>query len=137
MTGRAGAAIALWLAFLSACFWVVSRANYTADLSAFLPRTPTQEQQLLIDQLKSGIASRLILIGIEGGDQATRARASRALAARLRADPQFLNIANGETLGLERDRQFLLENRYLLSPAVTADRFTVEGLRAGVADSID
>ena len=65
MRWRAGAAIALWLAFLSPCFWVVGRANFTADLSAFLPRTPTQEQQLLIDQLKSGIASRLILIGIE------------------------------------------------------------------------
>ena len=137
MRRRGSAAITLWLAFLFACLWVVSRANYTADLSAFLPRTPTQEQQLLIDQLKSGIASRLILIGIEGGDQAARARVSRDLAARLRADPQFLHIANGETLGLERDRQILFENRYLLSPAVNADRFTVEGLRAGVADSID
>ncbi|MGB8146014.1 MAG: MMPL family transporter [Chromatiaceae bacterium] len=137
MRWRAGAAIALWLAFLSACFWVVGRANFTADLSAFLPRTPTQEQQLLIDQLKSGIASRLILIGIEGSDQSARARASRALAARLRADTQFLHIANGETLGLERDRQFLLENRYLMSPAVNADHFTVEGLHASIADSID
>jgi predicted exporter len=131
------AAIALWLAFLFACLWLASRADYTADLSAFLPRTPTQEQQLLVDQLKRGIASRLILIGIEGGDTAVRARASRSLAARLRADPRFLHIANGETLGLERDRQVLLDNRYLLSPAVNADRFTVEGLHASVADSID
>ncbi len=137
MRQRGGAVIALWLAFLLVCLWLVSRANYTADLSAFLPRTPTQEQQLLIDQLKSGIASRLILIGIEGGDQEARARASRNLAATLRTDPRFLHIANGEALGLERDREILFENRYLLSPAVNADRFTVDGLRAGVQDSID
>ncbi len=137
MRRRGGAAIALWLAFLFVCLWLVSRADYTADLSAFLPHTPTQEQQLLIDQLKSGIASRLILIGIEGGDLAARARASRDLAARLRADPKFLHVANGETLGLERDREILFENRYLLSPAVDADRFAVEGLRAGVQDGID
>jgi predicted exporter len=137
MSRCGGAAIAVWLAFLIACVWLVARATYTADLSAFLPRAPTQEQQLLIDQLKSGIASRLILVGIEGGDQAARARVSRDLAGRLRADPRFLHIANGETLGLERDRQVLFENRYLLSPTVNADRFTVEGLRAGVQDSID
>jgi predicted exporter len=137
MRRRGSVAFTLWLVLLSACLWVVVRTHYTADLSAFLPRTPTQEQQLLIDQLKSGIASRLILIGIEGGDQAGRARVSRDLAARLRADPRFLHIANGEILGLERDTQVLLENRYLLSPAMNADRFTEAGLRQGVTDHID
>ncbi|OYY94164.1 MAG: hypothetical protein B7Y41_07490 [Hydrogenophilales bacterium 28-61-23] len=137
MSRRGSAAIALWLVFLAACIWLVSRASFTADLSAFLPRTPTQEQQLLVEQLKSGIASRLILIGIDGGDQAARARVSLDLAARLRADARFLHVANGESLGLERDRQILLDNRYLLSPAVNAERFTVDGLRAGVEDSID
>ncbi|MFA5083316.1 MAG: hypothetical protein WC474_12270, partial [Hydrogenophilaceae bacterium] len=137
MSRRGGVAIALWLAFLLACAGLVSRASFTADLSAFLPSSPSPEQQLLVDQLKSGIASRLILIGIEGGDQAARTLASRNLAARLRADPRFLHVANGETLELDRDRQVLLENRYLLSPAVTAERFTVAGLQAGVADSID
>jgi predicted exporter len=134
---RGSVAIALWLVFVLACAWLVSRASFTADLSAFLPRSPTQEQQLLVDQLKSGIASRLILIGIEGGDQAARARVSRELAARLRADAQFLHIANGEMQGMERDRQILLDNRYLLSPAVNAERFTVDGLRAGITDSLD
>lgn len=137
MSRRGGVAIALWLAFLLACAGLVSRASFTADLSAFLPSSPSPEQQLLVDQLKSGIASRLILIGIEGGDQAARTLASRNLAARLRGDPRFLHIANGETLELERDRQVLLDHRYLLSPAVTAERFTAAGLHAGVADSID
>ena len=133
---RGGLAIALWLVFLLACVWQVSRTPFTADLSAFLPRSPTPEQQLLVDQLKSGVASRLILIGIEGGDQAARAEASRQLAARLRADARFLHLANGETQSMERDRQILLDNRYLLSPAVNPERFTVAGLRAGITDSL-
>jgi len=134
---RGSVAITLWLLFLCACLWGVMRTHYTADLSAFLPQTPTPEQQLLIDQLKSGIASRLILIGIEGGDQAARARVSHDLAARLRAERQFLHIANGEALSLERDGQVLLENRYLLSPAMSAERFTVAGLRQGISDNIE
>ncbi len=129
-------ALAAWLVFLVGCAWLATRAQYTADLSAFLPRAPTPEQQLLVDQLKSGVASRLILIGIEGGDRVDRARASRELAARLRADRRFLHIANGETPALERDRELLFAHRYLLSPAVSAERFTVEGLRAGVEESL-
>ena len=65
---RRGAAvvIALWLVFLLACGAIIVRTHFTTDLSAFLPRTPTPEQQLLMDQLRDGLASRLILVGIEG-----------------------------------------------------------------------
>ena len=42
------AAIALWIAFLLSCGAVISRTTFTTDLSAFLPRTPTPEQQLLM-----------------------------------------------------------------------------------------
>lgn len=135
--GRPGRnTIALWLLFLVLALGIVSRAEFTADMSLFLPSNPTPEQQLLVDQLKSGVASRLILIGIEGGDEATRAHASTALAAKLRTDPQFLHIANGEDLGQEIDRRILLDNRYLLSDAVQAERFSVDGLRAALEDSI-
>ena len=137
MTRRGRIATVAWLAFVAICIALVSRASFTTDLSAFLPRAPTEEQQLLVDQLKSGIASRLILIGIEGGSPVQRAQASQALAAQLRADPQFLHTANGEAAGLEPDRQVLFDNRYQLSPAVSPERFSVEGLEVAVADSID
>lgn len=137
MTLRGRIAIAAWVVFVAACIMLVSRASFTADLSAFLPRTPDPTQQLLVDQLKSGVGSRLILVGIEGGTPALRAQTSRALAARLRADPQFLHTANGETAWLERDRQLLFDHRYQLSPAVSPERFSVEGLEAAIAESID
>ncbi len=130
-------AIALWLVFLLACGVVISRTHFTTDLSAFLPRTPTPEQQLLMDQLRDGLASRLILVGIEGADAPTRARLSKLTARRLRAEPAFVTVNNGEPVNTERDRAFLFNNRYLLSPAVTPARFGVEGLHAGLRDSID
>ncbi|HAL39284.1 MAG TPA: hypothetical protein DCP03_14730, partial [Polaromonas sp.] len=117
-------AIALWLAFLLACSAIISRTHFTTDLSAFLPRNPTPEQQLLMDQLRDGLASRLILVGVEGADAPTRARLSKQIAQRLRADPAFVTVNNGEPVNTERDRTFLFNNRYLLSPAVTPARFS-------------
>jgi predicted exporter len=134
---RGIAAIVLWLVFLLACAGIISRTHFTTDLSAFLPRSPTPEQQLLMDQLRDGLASRLILVGIEGADAPTRARLSRQIAQRLRADQTFVSVNNGEPVNTERDRTFLFNNRYLLSPAVTPERFSVDGLHAALSDSID
>jgi predicted exporter len=127
----------LWLAFILVCGIIISRSQFTTDLSAFLPRSPTPEQQLLLEQIRDGLASRLILVGIEGADAPTRAKLSKQVAQRLRADPIFVSINNGEPVSAERDRAYLFNNRYLLSPAVTPARFTVDGLHAALSDSID
>jgi predicted exporter len=140
MTGtrrRSVTFIALWLAFLLACGAIISRTPFTTDLSAFLPRTPTPEQQLLMDQLRDGLASRLILVGIEGADAPGRARLSKQIAQRLRADPAFVTVNNGEPVNTERDRTFLFNNRYLLSTAVTPAHFSADGLHAALSESID
>ena len=127
----------IWLAALLVCGVVISRTQFTTDLSAFLPRTPTPEQQLLMDQLRDGLASRLILVGIEGADAPTRARLSRQIAGQLRADTAFVTVNNGEPVNSERDRAYLFNNRYLLSPAVTPERFSPAGLHAALNDSIE
>jgi len=116
---------------------IISRSHFTADLSAFLPRTPTAEQQLLMDQLKDGLASRLILVGIEGTDAKTRAELSKKIAKKLRSDPAFVTVNNGEPLTTELDRNYLFNHRYLLSPAVTPERFSTEGLQIIIGDNID
>lgn len=139
--GRSGRtariAIVLWLAFVLACGIVISRSRVTTDLSAFLPHNPTPAQQLLLEQIRDGLASRLILVGIEGADASTRARLSKHIAPRLRADPAFVTVNNGEPVSAERDRAFLFDHRYLLSPAVMPERFSVDGLHAALSDSID
>jgi len=130
-------AIVLWLIFLLACAVIISRTHFTTDLSAFLPSSPTPEQQLLMDQISDGLASRLILVGIEGADAPTRARLSRQIAQQLRADPAFVSVNNGEPVNSERDRAYLFDHRYLLSPTVAPERFSADGLHAALSDSID
>ena len=130
-------AITLWLAFILICSAVISRSHFTADLSAFLPRSPTPEQQLLLEQIRDGLASRLILVGIEGESAATRARLSKQIALSLRNNPAFISVNNGEPVSVEQDRAYLFNHRYLLSPAVTPAHFSVAGLHAALTDSID
>lgn len=130
-------AVWLWLAALLLCGGLISRASFTADLSAFLPKAPTPEQRLLVDQLRDGVASRLILVGIEGADVPTRAALSKAVARQLRLDNRFSTVSNGEAVAQDRDQAFLFEHRYQLSPAMTPGHFTVQGLRSAVGDTLD
>lgn len=134
---RYNGATAIWLLMLVVSLLIISRSHFTADLSAFLPSSPTAEQQLLMDQLKDGVASRLILVGIEGADASTRAKLSKEIAQNLRNNAAFVTANNGEPVNTERDRQYLFNNRYLLSPAVTPAHFSVDGLHMAISDSID
>ncbi|WP_318827184.1 MMPL family transporter [Burkholderia cepacia] len=130
-------AVLVWLLALVACGVAIGRAHFTADLSAFLPSSPRAGQRVLVDQLRDGIVSRLILVAIDGGDAATRAALSRRVAGTLRADPQFAAVHNGEASNDARDRQFIFDHRYLLSPAVTPQRFSAGGLHQALGDSLD
>jgi len=134
---RPGAAGLIWPLLVIVAAGIAARAAYTADLSAFLPRSPSATQRLLIEQLRTGPAARLILVALEGADARTRARRSVQLARELRSDPRFIAVNNGDAASLERDREFLFRHRYLLSETVTPQRFTVAGLHAAIADSLD
>jgi predicted exporter len=136
MNWRRARVSAPWLCCLAVAAVIVARAHYVTDLSAFLPANPTPTQQLLVDQLRDGPTSRLILMAIEGGDAGARTRACVAMASRLRRDPQFSSVNNGEPVTAERDREFLFQQRYLLSDRVTAARFSEPGLRAAIEDTL-
>jgi predicted exporter len=129
-------AVGAWLVFVAVCIAVVARTSFTTDISAFLPRSPTPAQQLLVEQLRDGVVSRLILIGIEGAAPETLARLSKQLAAALRKQDGFASVNNGEGAGFAQDREFLWRNRYLLSPAVTPERFSADGLRARLEENL-
>ena len=129
-------AVVVWLAACAAALVVALRTHYVADLSAFLPTAPTAEQAVLLDQLRSGAASRLVLIGIAGGDAAARALASRQLAEALRADARFTSVNNGDTAAYADAGRFVFAHRYALSPAVDAARFTAAGLREAIDDTV-
>jgi len=144
---RLGWPVLLWLVLLVLAAGLTARARYVADLSAFLPAAPTPEQRVLLDQLRSGATSRLLLIGLRGPEaaagsaqadaaQAQRVRLSLALGQALRASGSFEAVHNGDSSAFKATGEFLFAHRYLLSPAVRPERFTAEGLRAAIDDTL-
>ena len=129
--------IAICLGLVAVCVLIVVRTEFSTDMAAFLPRSPTPAQQILVDELREGVVSRLILIGIEGAPEEQLAALSRGLAARLEHDARFAYLANGEQDRLRADGEFLLRNRYLLSAEVRPERFSSAGLRAGLERQLD
>lgn len=136
MTRAAVKVLLLWLlAMIAGVAWI-TQARFTADMSFFLPADPSPQQEVLVGQMKDGAVSRLLMLGIEGGDEASRARASMALRQALIDGGHFLSVQNGEVEGLQAERDFLLRYRYHLSPAVAPQRFTSEGLRESIDKTI-
>ena len=137
MNRRGIVLVALWLAAVLGAVAIIARAHFVADMSFFLPSQPSAEQRVLVGQMSEGAVSRLLMVAIEGGDGAQRARASQALRDALVASGRFASVQNGRTDNLEAERDFLLRWRYQLSDAVTPAHFTVQGLRDAVQRSIE
>lgn len=131
------AAIVVWLLLLAASGWLVAgHTRITTDLTAFLPPSASRNQQLLMDQLRDGVASRLMLIAIEGNDPERVAATSRQLARGLKVSGLFGYVNNGEAAFSAAEREVLMRWRYLLSPAVTAEHFGAPALREALENNL-
>jgi predicted exporter len=143
---RAHRLFVVWLLCLGLCLWIVLSTPFVADMSAFLPRKPSAQQQLLVDQLKEGIASRILIVGLSQSSQDTQltkvqaqealAFVSKKLANSLRHDERFAMVANGESDSNNRDQQLLFNYRYHLSSRVTAEAFSEAGLNVSFKDGL-
>ncbi|TDR77794.1 MMPL family transporter [Paludibacterium purpuratum] len=129
--------LAVWALSMLAAVLVIAQTRFIADLSAFMPKAPSTRQQMLLDQLRDGAIARIVLLGIEGGDNAERARLSRGLVDKLAGNPLFSSIQNGDAATAERDQRYYFDNRYLLSPAIDSQRFSAAGMHQAVGDLID
>lgn len=131
--------LAFWsvLIALALSAWVLLfHTRFSTDLGYFLPPGTSTAEKLLVGQVREGAASRLILIGLEGGSEPERAQASSQLALRLRGNPLFATVANGQQTLSEAERGLLLQNRYLLSPALTPDHFSTASLKQALRDRL-
>jgi predicted exporter len=132
------AVLGLWLLALAACAaWLHGHLRVQSEMTVFLPPSATPAQRLLLGQLREGAASRLMLIELRGAGAPELAQASRELARRLRDSGLFSFVNNGESSALAAERGLVLAHRYLLSPAVSAERFSAAGLGAALQDSLE
>lgn len=103
------------------------------DMADLLPPGSTPAARLLARELRSGAASSLLLVAVEGAPVEELARLSRAVAEGLRGSGLFSLVANGaEGFADGPEQAFLFRHRYLLSPAITPEAFEVGRLREGL-----
>lgn len=127
----------LWLAVLAgSLWWVTAHTRFNTDMAAFLPDSAAPAQQLMVNQLKDGVASRLVLLAVENSSADERAQTSKKLARALEASGYFSYVRNGEQGFSPAERERLMQYRYLLSPANGAERFSTAGLEQGLQDSL-
>jgi len=124
-----GMAGALWLAGT----WVAVHS----ELADLLPEGTTATQRLLLTQIRHGTAGRLILMAIDGAQPDDLAAVSKPFGERLRASGSFDFVGNGAQGLRSEDQRRLFEARYLLSRHVSAEEFSVEGLRRALAQRLD
>jgi predicted exporter len=123
----------LWILFLAACAVIVSQARFTTDLSAFLPRSPTPSQRILVDQLHEGVVSADL--DRRGRCTASWHRSAMRLPSSwhaIRTSPMSATVRRSAGSG----RRVPLRNRYLLSPGYAGALYGA-GLRAALQDDLD
>lgn len=111
--------LVIWLLCLAGGIGVMVQTPILTDLNLFMPSTDNDAHPLL-NPMRKGPASRLLIAGITGGSTIQRARISQALYEGLQANPLFVRVSNGKQNLSKIDQDFLFKYRYLLSP--TLDR---------------
>ncbi|RKT43446.1 MMPL family transporter [Thiocapsa rosea] len=129
-----------WLVVLGfLALWNGFNLRPSTDLSQFLPRGVSLQDEVLLSQVRSGVAARTLLLRI-GGERPAEALAdaSRALAARLRNDEGFQQVANGELdLAIRDTDPDLFRYRYLIGPHdACVDALTEPALRAALEERL-
>jgi predicted exporter len=144
MQGRPGlplrarvALLAGWLLVLALLgLGVAQRLHVGTDLRSFMPAPATPDQRLLMEQVGEGPGSRLLLLAIAGGDEATLAGLSRGLTAKLKVDPRYTQALNGSFDLAALDAK-LLPYRYLLSPTLDGHALDAAFLRDQLEQRLD
>ena len=87
---------ALWLTLASVAIVVLGfRLQLNFDLSVFFPQKSSLTHEILLEQLKNGPGSRLVVIGLSGADRDQLSVLSEQMKAELASNPVFVNVFNG------------------------------------------
>ena len=120
----------LWLIVASVMIFVIYlRLELSFDLSAFVPTQTTVSHEILIEQIKRGPASRLLVIGIAGASSDRLADVSDQLKRELSESPTFVVIMNGEVDAETSTVPAPVDRYYLLMRDVD---YSIESLRSAM-----
>jgi predicted exporter len=89
---------ALWVGLaLLAVLVLVFRLQISFDISAFFPQKTELAHEILLEQFRNGPGSRILVVGLNGGDAEQLADLSDQMRARLGESQLFSNVVNGES----------------------------------------
>ena len=130
--------VLVWVALTAGALWFTATSlSVHSELGDLLPEGTTATQRLLLTQVRSGLAGRLMLLAIEGTEPDELARLSQALGERLREHPQIDFVGNGRQALSPEERQVLFRSRYLLSRTVSVETFSADSLHAALVQRLD
>ena len=137
VTNRQRTTLALWVVLLLlALWWTFNKTTIRSDLSLFLPTGATPVERLLLNELNNGPATRLLLIGIQGGSVEQRVAASRQMAQQLKQSELFSRVDNGVASVSTIHQRPLFNYRYLLSQHSNPEAFTTERLKEALTERL-
>lgn len=128
--------LVLWLITLLISGYTISQSRYSSDFSAFLPDQATEEDKILVEQIKKGSALRTFLLSIEGGRLEQRVHVSHELTQALSKTQEFLSVRNGNQQQSNDIMKFIFQYRYLLSDRLDEQSFSVQQLHQDIEESI-
>lgn len=111
------------------------RLQLSFDLSAFFPRHTTLAHDVLLEQLRNGPGSRLVVIGIRGAPLEQLKETSDQLREALVANPLFTTVQNGQFSHSNDDVPEPIDSYYLLMKDVDYSRASLnDALEARLQD---
>ena len=116
---------------------ILFRTRVETDISLFLPRSSTPQEQFLISQFQQGPGAKLLMISLQGADSKILATLSESLSERLKKSKAFYKVINSEEPLDPKTEEFLFSKRFLLSPTIHPDRFSPKELNGFLSNALD
>jgi predicted exporter len=128
----------VWLLLMAIGLWIAfTKTSVETDLSYFLPNNEGVQYRQLLDALREGQGSRLILVALTGGDADTRVTTSKKFQQQLAETGSFSRVSNGLDDISIAVVDWVYAHRFLLSPTISSTRFTSAVLRQELTLRLD
>ncbi|MEX1081501.1 MAG: MMPL family transporter [Halofilum sp. (in: g-proteobacteria)] len=118
-----------WVALVLVCLGLTLSARVATDLQAFLPGAANPEQELIVEEIRAGAASGLIMVVAGSAQRPAEPGDVERLRRALEESGNFRLVASRPDPALLTARDELFRYRYLLSNRIDTDAFSAEALR--------